>query len=107
MTSVRITDCEFNAYNYPMQWYQNDITDVVDAGQLLYYLLRDVKSDLHGTNTFAVVISNTSTVAVNDKGMITVTGHFTCLVHYPGLMLLVLICDWLTLATNGSNDLSI
>ena len=116
MTSVRINDCEFNAYNYPMHMKaltSCDITDVVaNAGQAIVLFVEGCKVNLHGTNTFAVSdFHGTRTVSsVNDKGMITVTGS-TSLASYidPGIFVSpgsYLRLDG-TLATSGSNDLSI
>ena len=116
MTSVRINDCEFNAYNYPMHMKaltSCDITDVVaNAGQAIVLFVEGCKVNLHGTNTFAVSnFHGTRDVnSVNDKGMITVTGS-TSLASYidPGIFVSpgsYLRLDG-TLATSGSNDLSI
>tara|TARA_Y100000310_G_C20660484_1_gene804461 strand:- start:67 stop:2427 length:2361 start_codon:yes stop_codon:yes gene_type:complete len=116
MTSVRINDCEFNAYNYPMHMKaltSCDITDVVaNAGQPTVLFVEGCKVNLHGTNTFAVSNFHGTKDAnsVNDKGMITVTGS-TSLASYidPGIFVSpgsYLRLDG-TLATSDSNDLSI
>ena len=116
MTSVRINDCEFNAYNYPMHMKaltSCDITDVVaNAGQAIALFVEGCKVNLHGTNTFAVsnFHGTRDVTAVNDKGMITVTGS-TSLASYidPGIFVSpgsYLRLDG-TLATSDSNDLSI
>ena len=116
MTSVRINDCEFNAYNYPMHMKaltSCDIADVVaNAGQAIVLFVEGCKVNLHGTNTFAVSNFHGTKDAnsVNDKGMITVTGS-TSLASYidPGIFVSpgsYLRLDG-TLATSDSNDLSI
>lgn len=116
MTSVRINDCEFNAYNYSMHMKaltSCDITDVVaNAGQAIVLFVEGCKVNLHGTNTFAVSnFHGTHDVSlVNDKGMITVTGS-TSLASYIDPGIFVSPGSYLrfdgTLATSGSYDLSI
>ena len=116
MTSVRINDCEFNAYNYPIHMKaltSCDITDVVaNAGQAVVLFVEGCKVNLHGTNTFAVSnFHGTHTVgSVNDKGMITVTGSNSLAFYIdPGIFVSpgsYLRLDG-TLATSSSNDLSI
>ena len=68
MTSVRINDCEFNAYNYPMHMkislhviLQMLLQTLV---KLLYYLLRDVKSIYMELTPLLFLISTVHTLLV-------------------------------------------
>ena len=80
MSSVRINNCELNAFGIPLYMRaltSCDITDVVaNAGSVQVMLVAGCKVNLHGRNTFAVSnFHGTRPIdSSSNEGMITVTG---------------------------------
>mgnify|MGYP001280348419 CR=1 FL=1 len=80
MSSVRINNCELNAFGTPLYMRaltSCDITDVVaNAGSVQVMLVAGCKVNLHGRNTFAVSdFHGTRPIdSSSNEGMITVTG---------------------------------
>ena len=80
MSSVRINNCELNAFGIPLYMRSLtscDITDVVaNAGSVQVMLVAGCKVNLHGRNTFTVSdFHGTRPIdSSSNEGMITVTG---------------------------------
>ena len=80
MSSVRINNCELNAFGIPLYMRaltSCDITDVVaNAGSVQVMLVAGCKVNLHGRNTFTVSnFHGTRPIdSSSNEGMITVTG---------------------------------